>query len=869
MKFTLKILKLISILLITVFVIFSSAAILLQDRVAGYILKSANNSISTPFDYGTLNLSFLKKFPKASIELRDVIVHSSPDFNSNVFPEINTDTLLAAKYVTIEFKITDIIKGIYNIDRVSARSGKINLYSDKNGHVNYDISVLNDRSGSKNFTIDLKRINLTGIEVYYNNLATELITTGLVKTGHFQSRISDDKIDFTAVAEMEIHRIQIHNIKITKPIPAKLDLSLQNSKNGILLRKGILNVQNYGFWLSGTISSENMLDLNLKGNNIDISKIRNYLPVEYLHFISEYSPTGILVIESRIKGLLTRTSNPHIEIECVLKNGNISYGKSDLSINTLSFAGTFSNGTKNRPETCSVSIKDLKAKLGSAEYSGAVSLSDFNHPKVLLDLKGKLVPGELREFFNLQTITKAEGFVDFNIKIEGFIPKKEKNTISDFFDLKPRAVLNFDNFNVGLKNYRSLITNVNGELLIDSSIRSNNFRFIYKGQTIKINGEFQNLPEWLAGRTVSLIAKSDVSLSKVTTELFAGFKFSSDTSILNKSYFSFPEDLVLDINFKIDSLKYKNFSSAKIVGSLSYKPGLLTFKSLRMETLNGIISGNGFVIQNKNKSMFARGGFNATDIDVNKAFKTFNNFGQSFLKAENIAGQLSGSLSVLIPMDSGFNPKIKLISAEGKYLLINGSLLNFGPVKQLSSFIELSELENISFEKMENDFFIRNNILYLPQMDVKSSAADLSINGKHSFDNDYEYHVKMLLSEFLSKKRNKNKVSEFGVVEDDGLGRTSLLLKIVNKGDNFKVGYDVKAAGNQVKNNIKSERKNLKSILNQEYGWFKNDSLAVQKPVEKKSRFRISWDEPDSAQTSSDSPYVKEPVSKKSWYKKK
>ena len=68
-------------------------------------------------------------------------------------------------------------------------------------------------------------------------------------------------------------------------------------------------------------------------------------------------------------------------------------------------------------------------------------------------------------------------------------------------------------------------------------------------------------------------------------------------------------------------------------------------------------------------------------------------------------------------------------------------------------------------------------------MDVKSNAADLSVNGNHSFDNDYEYHVKVLLSEILSKKRKKKliPVTEFGAVEDDGLGRTSLLLKVENK----------------------------------------------------------------------------------------
>jgi hypothetical protein len=112
-------------------------------------------------------------------------------------------------------------------------------------------------------------------------------------------------------------------------------------------------------------------------------------------------------------------------------------------------------------------------------------------------------------------------------------------------------------------------------------------------------------------------------------------------------------------------------------------------------------------------------------------------------------------------------------------------------------------------------------------------------------------------------------VTEFGVVEDDGLGRTSLLLKIVGKGETIKVGYDIKAAGNQVKNNIKAERQTLKTILNQEYGWFKNDSVPKQKPAEKKSRFRISWDETDSAKTTPDLPVVKKENNVKNLFKKK
>ena len=871
MKLTLKILKLFAILIITVSIILLSASFLLQDKVAGIILKSFNKNISTKLEVGSFKLSFLRKFPKASLELKDVLVHSSPNFNSHSFTGINTDTLLTARFVTVDFKITDILNGVYNIERVSARDGKINFYTDAAGFVNYDISSKGKKTDGDVFTIDLKRINLTDIKSYYINLATKLIINGLVKEGTIKSRISGDDIDFNANAEIEIAGFQLYNTKITKTITTEIELTLKRSKNGILFKKGVLSVENYDFDLNGFISSDNVLDLNITGHNVDISKIRNYLPEKYLKFVSEYNPSGILIVDSKIKGLLSRTANPHIEINCSLNKGRITYGKSDLSINNLSFSGHFSNGSKNCFETSAVLFKDIKVNLGSAQYTGTFRLSNFDHLRTELLLKGKVFPDELREFFDLQNISTAAGNVDLDLKIDGNLFPKDKITFSDIIDLKPEAALVFNSFDIGFKNEKILFTKVNGNMVISNSIRASNFQFDYKGQKIKIDGEFINLPEWFTGRPAKLIATGDVSFDRFIPEVFIKNLTSGDSSNIKKAAFALPDDVILDINFKIDNLNYKTFSSSRIAGSLTYKPRLLTFKSLNMQSLDGTISGNGFVVQNSSKSVIARGNFNVTNIDVNKAFTTFHNFGQDFLKAENLKGTLSGSLSLLLPMDSTLKPQIKSVTAEGKVILVNGALINFDPVKHLSSYIELSELENISFKQLENDFFIRNNFLYVPQMDVKSSAADLSVNGKHSFDNNYEYHVKILLSEILSKKRKKSKknVTEFGVIEDDGLGRTSLLLKVVGKGEEIKVGYDIKAASSEVKNNIKQERQTLKTILNQEYGWYKSDSIPKQDPVKKKSRFRITFDETDSIKSTPATPVVKKEGVVKSLFKKK
>jgi hypothetical protein len=190
------------------------------------------------------------------------------------------------------------------------------------------------------------------------------------------------------------------------------------------------------------------------------------------------------------------------------------------------------------------------------------------------------------------------------------------------------------------------------------------------------------------------------------------------------------------------------------------------------------------------------------------------------------------------------NPVMKSLVAEGKYSLTDGALIDFDPVKALSKFISLSELDNIRFDRLDNDFFIRNNYFYMPMMQIRSSAVDLSVNGKHSFDNEYEYHVEMLLSEILSRKARKTRKtsSEFGEVEDDELGRTLIFLKLIGKGENVDVSYDMKAAGSKVRNDIRNERQMLKNILNEEYGLYPAQGEPAGKEQKSKPRFRISWE---------------------------
>ncbi|HUV00325.1 MAG TPA: AsmA-like C-terminal region-containing protein [Bacteroidales bacterium] len=851
MKLLLKILKITSILIFSVLIVLFSASLILQDEVADYVMKALDLNFQTKLETESYRLSLIKRFPRASVEMKNVLVHSSPGFDRSAFGEINTDTLLSAKSASFVCKMINILRGDYTFTRINIRSGNLNLFTDTAGRINYEFSKeKGDKTGEEEVTLNLKRVNLSDVRVVYNDLNADLVIKSKIGNSRIRSRISDDKIEFDGNSDMVFEFFRLGGFAIRQNIPALLEVGLNKNVKGIFFKKSTLSVDNWDIILTGFIASDNYLDLNVSGKNIDISKITDLLPEKYRKTASEYHPSGILEIDSKIKGVSSRTNNPHYEISWSLNNAHIDYNKSDLKIDKFSFDGSYSNGEKNRPETSSFTIRNFITKLGSSEYKGGFTISDFSKPKVELTFDGILFPAELKEFLNLRNVERADGSIDMKIRLSGYLEKKDRYKLADLLDLNSRSEMVFNSFGIKLNNKQIDLKDAGGKILFNESTVSDNFQFVFNDQKINLDGKLNNLPEWLAGKPVNLTGSVSVTSSSIRPELFFNTSSEPEENKATRSSVTFPDDIVLDLEFNIDTLIYKTFKAEELRGTISYKPKLLIIRTINLNSQKGTISGNGLIVQDANKSFISRGSFALKEIDIKEAFTTFHNFGQDFLKAENIAGSLSGTLSLLLPLDSLGNPITKSTTAEGTYIIVNGELNNFEPVKQLSSFIELSELENIKFDQLENDFFIRDNFLYIPQMDIKSSAADLSVNGKHSFENYYEYHVKMLLSEILSKKarKNRNVVTEFGVVEDDGLGRMSLLLKIENKGDDVKVSYDLKAAGSQIRNDIKKEREALKTIFNQEYGSARYDPSRDDKTTGK-PRFSITWEGSDTTKT--------------------
>ncbi len=855
MKLALKILKWTAVGVTLLLIVLFGISQFLQSNMVTLFVNAINKNLSTKIEVGSGSFSLINKFPRATVKLDNILVHSSANYNRSQFKTINTDTLLSAKSVLLEFKMSDLVKGIYKIESISIDKGILNLLSDSSGRVNYEIYTLKKPSTGKDLAINLDKIVVSNLGVSFINTATGIDIKGFIKNSRFKSRIEGNSIDLTANSLMQLERLEIFPLSLRTNTSASVDINLHKSDSGFFFRRGILKIEGFNFGISGLISPKNNLDLKISGRNIDVSRIKKYLPVKYQDKFMEYNPAGMLRIDCRLKGLADRKNNPEILIYFAVDKGNVSYNRSNIKLTRLSFYGNFRNGRLRSPESSSLEISKAVATLGSTEYSGSLTIENFISPKIDLIFAGEIKPSELSRL-NIKEAPWLKGSVNLNLRLSGHLSLKDKYSFADLLTLNPSADLEFKSMGIGFNKNKVIIKDINGTINISRHLLAKGLSFSYNDQLVKVDGDFTNLTAWLAGQPVYIRAVADISVDNLKPSYFLP---DSSAASAKKTAFKLPEGIDLDINLSIDNLTYKKFSASDIKGKLLYKPGLLSFKAFSFSTLDGFISGDCLLGKSKEKSFVTRGSFDLTRVDINKAFGSLNNFLQDFIKAENLSGSMDGKISLILPLDSMLYPVFKTATAEGKFTVSDGVLINFEPVKSLSRFIELSELEKITFSKMENDFYIKNNYIAFPQMNIRSSAADFTISGKHDFENNYEYHVKTYLSQLLSKKvKRRSRPSEFGAVEDDGLGRTSIFLKITGKGNDVKVGYDMKASRTNANKNFKTEKDNLKSILNKEYGWYKKDSTINQQTAPK-PKFKIQWEETDSTKNQVDTiPLTKE-----------
>lgn len=145
----------------------------------------------------------------------------------------------------------------------------------------------------------------------------------------------------------------------------------------------------------------------------------------------------------------------------------------------------------------------------------------------------------------------------------------------------------------------------------------------------------------------------------------------------------------------------------------------------------------------------------------------------------------------------------------------------------LARFVKMSELKNIRFSKLQNQLEIRNQKIYIPQMQIFTNALNLQLSGTHSFENIIDYKIQLNLLKLLTAKFEKSSGSTVQF-DKSTEGFLNLYLTMTGPADSPLIRYDKKAVKEKIAGDLKQEKNELKAVLKKEFDQQAQDQQQIK-----------------------------------------
>lgn len=810
-----------------------------EDKVQAVLIARLNEELNTRVEIGRIDFSLIRNFPDASLSISDVIAHHSTPYKG-------AGQLLVAQRIAFRFSLFDLFSGNYGIKRIDLENGAISILRDGNGNINYNLLKPSEGRTQEDNGFRLNKLSARNIQVIYNDALTDISTGFLMNSGLISGDFQSGQYDLSTDAELQMQSFIANGVNWieNRPVNCEFVMHVDRDKGIFEFKKAELLVSNLAMSVSGKYyDTENpRIDVSLKGKDLDIRSMLSLLPPKYEDKIREYSSSGIFYCDAQITGETGAGKLPKLSGSFGIRNGTIKQKKSGISLSDVNIDGWFESD-KTHPV---LDLKQLSFSMRGGKVSGSCMIKGFEKPYVRLNAEAGLDLAEVREFIAPEHVPSMSGTARLKIQLTGSAESLKSGNGRPNYTASGSLNISKGAFN--LKNDTMHYSGVNGSFRFNNnSLIIEHFEGLAGRSDFTVSGRLDNVFDYIFSESGVLTVNAGISSKLVFLDEL--FQRKAATAAENVYRFEISPRLNLKVAARVNQLQFRKFTAGMIAGDFTVNERMLRAEHLSFQTMKGRVNMRGVIDGTRQQQLRFSCNAELKQVDIQQLFFECENFGQTVMKDENIRGKVDADIVLSALSDNTLQIDPASVTCKSRLVISKGELIQFEPLTVLGRFVSLDELKQVKFSELRNEIEIKNSVVIIPLMDVTSSAMNISVSGRHGFDNNIDYRVRLLLSEVLSgkAKRAKKENAEFGVEVDDGLGRTSLFLSMKGPIDNPKIAYDGKGAREKMKNDMAKEKQNLKQTLHEEFGWFKKDTSVVKKknipPQKKSQKILVEFDE--------------------------
>lgn len=808
--------------------ILSLLVVVFRSKIERYAISQLDQFFKVPVYIHDVEFTFWKTFPNFSLRLDGVLIQDYSDEFGKL-----PDTLLYAKQMDLKANTWGLLRADMSIESVVVKDALVGLRIDVNGKENYDIFVKDSAQTESNFDLNLKKVNFINTEFRYTNMLTEQAFVVWLDRLRFSGRFKNESFDMNVQANTKLKRFKDKSVTLLRGLDVDIetDVFVNTAIKRYEIPNSMLLINQMPFELS-LLLDDGKIDLKLQGKDISLVEVMTAIHQDNLEKLKSIETSGNVQFSLHMNGELDKTSTPDIDAEFRIENGLVKDPNQGLEIKKIELQGKFEKH-QGKPEK--LELNKLNLQTMGQQFNGRLSILDFSKPDIRVQGNGGINLAALHHFFPIPKVRSISGNVLVNGAVHAILSAPSTpnqhlqiiNSQADFEckDIALESTMDFPK----IEKITGFVSTRNDDFVF------NKFQLKTARSSAQISGNVKNVIRFLE-KTGNLQVDGALKAANIDLDEFMGTQANADVSVSHPvGVFVLPKSIHGVLDFDIDNFVVNSHRFSSILGSMKLSDRQIDVRNLKLTHLGSLATGNLRIFERIAGTIELMGEMSTTGLNLKQVFAEWNNFEQETIRAENINGKADLSLKFHFPFSMNKGIVKEQINAQASLKISGGSLVQVSALQEIAKSMRSNalvkvflgknldaiekKLANLTFETLENTFYIANSKFVIPKMKIKTNVMELIVYGWQHFDESLEYHFEF---DFRDLKQN-NKDGEFGRVGDDGVA-TRLFLKMFGTLSNLQFAWDSDARKQFKKDQREQEKQEIKNIFKSEFGLFKKDS---------------------------------------------
>ena len=752
MKKFLKIVAIVAVVLIAVALVVPLA---LKSKVGDIVKKEAGELLTAEVDFRSLDLSLLRHFPNASLDLKGLTLVGVDRFEG--------DTIVAAQRISVVVNLMSLFGDSgFEVTKVILSSPAVHAHKLADGAVNWDVMKPSDEAAEEtpaeessepsSFRMSVRDFRISDAAIRYEDDSTNMRFSTAPLSLRLRGNMSADRTDLDLRLTAAAMRFVSGGIPLLSDAEAELvaviDADLAN--NRFTFSRNTLRLNAISVGLDGWVELDGdavAMDLKAGCDKVQFKDVLSLIPAFYTREFKNLTAGGELSMELWARGEMRGPALPAFELKTEVRNGSFQYSSLPKAVTDINIAARVSNPGSVMDKT----VVDL-SKFGLRMAGNSVAATFYatnlvSDPVFRASADGRVDLGAVKEVYPLEKGVDLGGLITADLKLSGRMSDIEKNR---YERLGAQGTFVVEGVGLTLPNLPAVRIRRAAATVTPAAMTLGEFGLTVGRSDLSANGQLTGYIGYLLRDDVlsgRLYVKSELlDLNEIMDAMPSAEGGAADEEAPAEPVraIEVPRNLNLSLNTDLRKVLFEKMTIGDISGEMRVAGGALSLERLAMGVFGGRATASGSYSTAADPARpVLKLDAAVSGASFRKTFEELEMVQQLVPIFAKTGGDYSLSLDLGTSLDAAMSPDLRSLNAAGEIKSANIHVQNIEAFDALAKALGNDDLRKIEARDVAIRFSIKDGRITTQPFDLKMGGVNINLAGSTGLDQTIDYKAKV------------------------------------------------------------------------------------------------------------------------------